>query len=148
MQQKLILPDAVAVIRGSDAYPNLYGQVRFYSRRQCVLVEADIRGLPDTETGFFGFHIHAGESCSGADFADTGSHYHPAEAAHPSHAGDLPPLLYCRGGAYLMVATSRFSVEEIIGRTVVIHNMPDDFVSQPAGNAGTKIACGVIRMLQ
>lgn len=145
MQQKPILPNAIAVIRGSDAYPNLYGQVRFYRQRHYVLVETDIRGLPDTKTGFFGFHIHTGDSCSGADFADTGIHYNPTAAPHPSHAGDLPTLMYCRGRAYLAAATDRFDIEDIIGRTVVIHNMPDDFNSQPAGNAGAKIACGVIQ---
>ena len=145
MQQKTISPNAIAIIRGSDAYPNLCGQVRFYQRRHLVMVEADIRGLPNTETGFFGFHIHAGDSCSGADFADTGSHYNPATSPHPSHAGDLPPLMYCHGSAYLAVATSRFHIEDILGRTVVIHSMADDFHSQPAGNAGTKIACGVIQ---
>ena len=49
-----------------------------------------------------------------------------------------------RGNAYLSVKTDRFSVSDVIGRTVVVHSNPDDFHSQPAGNAGTKIACGVI----
>lgn len=62
-----------------------------------------------------------------------------------AHAGDLPPLLSCQGNAYLSVKTDRFSVNEIIGRTVVIHSNPDDFHTQPAGNAGKKIACGVIQ---
>ena len=52
--------------------------------------------------------------------------------------------MQCCGRAYLAVRTDRFRVQEIIGRTVVIHSDPDDFRSQPAGNAGTKIACGVI----
>lgn len=65
---------------------------------------------------------------------------------HPKHAGDLPPLLACQGSAYLSVKTDRFCVEDILGRTVVIHSDPDDFHSQPAGNAGKKIACGVIRV--
>lgn len=65
--------------------------------------------------------------------------------AHPEHAGDLPPLIRCRGNAYLSFRTDRFSVNEIIGRTVVIHSDPDDFHTQPAGNAGKKIACGVIQ---
>lgn len=145
MKQKAILPYAVADIRGSEAYPNLRGQVRFYPQRRCVLVEANVQGLPANETGFFGFHIHAGDACTGEDFADTGSHYNPAETPHPFHAGDLPPLLSCHGDAYLAVATGRFRVEDIIGRTVVIHDKADDFTTQPAGNAGTKIACGVIR---
>lgn len=145
MQQKPNLPSAVAIIRGSAAYPKLRGQVRFYQLQDCVLVEATIHGLPATETGFFGFHIHAGDRCSGADFADTLGHYNPAETPHPLHLGDLPPLMSCNGDAYLAVKTGRFRLEDILRRTVVIHSMPDDFTSQPAGNAGVKIACGIIR---
>lgn len=105
-----------------------------------------VSGLPrEGETGFFGLHIHQGENCSGADFSGIGSHYNPSEQAHPEHAGDMPPLLWCRGNAYLSVRTDRFSVIDIIGRTVVIHSDPDDFHTQPAGNAGKKIACSVIR---
>lgn len=99
----------------------------------------------ENETEFFGFHIHQGESCSGTDFSGTGSHYDPAGKAHPKHAGDLPPLLACGGNGYLSVKTDRLSVQDIIGRTVVIHSDPDDFRSQPAGNAGRKNACGVIQ---
>ena len=138
-------PDAVARIRGSMEALQLTGCVEFYQENGCVLVVAKISGLPkDSGTGFFGFHIHQGGSCSEADFSKTGSHYNPTEQAHPKHAGDLPPLLVCQGNAYLSVKTDRFSVNEIIGRTVVIHSYPDDFNSQPAGNAGKKIACGVI----
>ena len=138
-------PDAMAEIHGGMDAPQLTGYVRFYQENGCVLIEARIWGLPgESETGFFGFHIHQGESCSGADFSETASHYNPTGEAHPKHAGDLPPLLACQGNAYLSVKTDRFSVNEIVGRTVVIHSDPDDFHSQPAGNAGKKIACGVI----
>lgn len=139
-------PDAVARIHGGMEASQLTGCVQFYQENGCVLIVAKISGLPgESETGFFGFHIHQGESCSGTDFSETGSHYNPADWAHPEHAGDLPPLLQCQGNAYLSVRTDRFSVKDIIGRTVVIHSNPDDFHSQPAGNAGKKIACGVIR---
>lgn len=139
-------PDAVAEIHGGMEAPKLSGCVRFYQENGCVLMVAKISGLPgESETGFFGFHIHQGESCSGADFTGTGGHYNPVEHVHPKHAGDLPPLMWCQGNAYLAVRTDRFSVRDIIGRTVVIHSNPDDFHSQPAGNAGKKIACGVIR---
>ena len=105
-----------------------------------------VSGMPrKRETGFFALHIHEGGSCSGENFSDTGGHYNPHNEAHPRHAGDLPPLLLCGGGAYLAVLTDRFSVADVIGRTVVIHGGADDFHTQPAGNAGTKIACGVIR---
>ena len=145
MHQKHFIPQAIVDIRGSEKYPHLSGQVRFYQWQHCVLVEADIESLPETKTGFFGFHIHAGKNCSGENFSDTGSHYNPTEMPHPNHSGDLPPLLSCGGDAYMAVTTDRFQVTDIIGRTVVIHDMPDDFHTQPAGNAGSKIACGVIR---
>lgn len=139
-------PDAAARIYGGMEAPQLSGCVQFYQENGCVEIVARITGLPrESETGFFGFHIHQGESCSGTDFSGTGSHYNPTDRVHPQHAGDLPPLLACGGNAYLSVKTDRFSVNEIIGRTVVIHSNPDDFYSQPAGNAGKKIACGVIR---
>lgn len=142
-------PDAVARIHGGADAPQLSGWVQFYQENACVRITAKISNLPgESETGFFGFHIHQGESCSGTDFSGTGSHYNPAGQAHPKHAGDLPPLLACRENAYLSFKTDRFSVKDIIGRTVVIHSDPDDFHSQPAGNAGKKIACGVIRKVR
>lgn len=139
-------PDAAARIYGGAEAPRLSGCVRFYQESGCVLIVARISGLPqESKTGFFGFHIHGGDSCSGTDFSGTGSHYNPTGQVHPRHAGDLPPLLACRGSAYLSVKTDRFSVHEIVGKTVVIHGSPDDFHTQPAGNAGKKIACGIIR---
>jgi len=138
-------PYAAAQIRGGTEAPQLSGCVQFYQENRCVLIVAKISGLPkESETRFFGFHIHQGDTCTGTDFSGTGSHYNPSDRAHPKHAGDLPPLLTCQGNAYLSVRTDRFSVADIIGRTVVIHSDPDDFQSQPAGNAGKKIACGVI----
>ena len=120
----------------------IQGVVRFLQKRDGVLVTAQITGLP--ESGFFGFHIHEGRNCGGPDFGDTGSHFNPQNAAHPDHAGDLPPLLSAGGKAYLSVLTNRFSLAQVMGRTVVIHSDTDDFTTQPAGNSGEKIACGVI----
>jgi len=141
--------EAVAQINGGIEAPQVSGCVQFYQKKGYVLIVAKISGLPkESETGFFGFHIHEGDNCSGTDFSGTGSHYNPSDRAHPKHAGDLPPLLECQGNAYLSVRTDRFSVAEIIGRTVVIHSDPDDFHTQPAGNAGRKIACGVICKVQ
>ena len=138
-------PDAVARIKGGADAPQLSGEVRFYQQCGSVLVVADISGMPNcSESGFFALHIHEGGCCGGEGFSQTGGHYNPEKAAHPNHAGDLPPLMRCRNRAFLAVRTDRFCVREIIGRTVVIHDGPDDFRSQPAGNAGMKIACGVI----
>jgi len=145
MDRNASRPDAVAYVRGGTDAPNINGQVRFYQEPGSVLVVADVAGLPqNSATGFFGFHIHEGSSCTGAGFPQTGSHYNPDDADHPRHAGDLPPLMMQQGRAHLTVRTDRFRVQDILGRTVVIHSDPDDFRTQPAGNAGTKIACGVI----
>lgn len=137
--------NGIAVIRGGKDAPGLQGRAEFYAHPNGTLVVAHVWGLPETETGFFAFHIHEGEDCGGEGFADTAGHYDPKMAAHPRHAGDLPPLLSAGGNAYLAVLTDRFRVEDVIGRTAVIHMSPDDFHTQPSGNAGKKIACGVIR---
>lgn len=139
-------PNATAVINGRGDMCRLSGRVDFFQKNGFVLIVADIKGLPQTETGFFGFHIHEGDSCSGEGFVDTKGHYNPLSNPHPRHAGDMPPLMRSNGGAYMAFADDRFAVEDIIGRTVVIHDRPDDFTSQPSGNAGTKIGCGVIRL--
>lgn len=118
--------------------------VRFFQRTNGVIVEAEVTGLPRTETGFFAFHIHDGTNCEGYGFPNAGSHFNPGRTRHPSHAGDLPPLLADHGSAYMKVLTGRFHVGEVIGKTVIIHAEPDDFCSQPSGNAGSKIACGII----
>lgn len=145
MQSYRKCPDAVAQIRGGTKAPQLTGCVQFYQENGCVLIVAKFSGLPkESETGFFGFHIYQGKNCSGTDFSGTGNHYNPTDQVHPGHAGDLPPLLEYQGNAYLSVKTDRFSVGNIIGRTVVIHINPGNLYTQPAGNAGTKIACGVI----
>lgn len=135
---------AQACIRGKRD-SSITGIVSFYSQDFGTLVEADICGLPEGEGGFHGFHIHEGGNCRGEGFANTLGHFNPSGVAHPLHAGDLPPLLNCQGRAYLAVYTDRFMPREVLGRTVVIHSQPDDFHTQPAGNAGEKIACGVIR---
>lgn len=138
-------PNAVAQIRGGAVAPRITGRVEFYQERGSVLVIARIFGFPADKSEFYGFHIHRGESCGGTDFSETGGHYNPTDESHPNHGGDLPPLLSCHGEAFLAVRTGRFRVCDIIGKTVVIHSDADDFQSQPSGNAGAKIACGVIR---
>lgn len=137
-------PEATAKILGGKAAPSLFGSVKFYEMGRNVLVVADVGGLPKTQTDIFALHIHAGGNCRGEGFPETGNHFDTAGKPHPSHAGDLPPLFSCGGRAFLAVLTDRFLIPDIVGRTVVIHSKPDDFITQPAGNAGEKIACGVI----
>jgi Cu-Zn family superoxide dismutase len=145
-------PDAVAEVAGGRETPRLRGTVRFYQTPQGVLVLAEISGLPDKvcrcEEHIFAFHIHSGGSCSGSadePFSAAQGHFNPECCPHSAHAGDMPPLFSNRGYAFQAFLTDRFTVLEILGRTVIIHDGTDDFTSQPAGNAGARIACGVIR---
>ena len=145
-------PQAVAFLAGSEEYPHIEGEVRFYQTPSGVVVYAQAEGLPEAATPckerIFGFHIHEGVACSGDEvdpFADAGSHYNPGMYPHPSHAGDLPPLFGCHGLALSIFLTDRFTVDEVIDKTLILHDQPDDFTSQPSGNAGTKIACGIIQ---
>ena len=144
-------PDAVARVRGSSAYPEISGCVYFYQMHCGVLVAAQVTGLPkatkEKPYGVFGFHIHSGAKCRGNEddpFADALSHYDPQDRPHPYHAGDLPPLFGNHGAAFQVAYTDRITVCEILHKTLIIHSGPDDFTSQPAGNAGEKIACGKI----
>lgn len=148
MKKRFSRSGAIAHIAGGPDAPDIRGCVRFYPRQDGTLVVAQIWGLPkQPERGFFALHIHEGGSCGADGFPETGGHFNPDNTPHPHHAGDLPPLLNCCGKAFLAVLTGRFHPGEVIGKTVVIHSGPDDFRSQPAGNAGRKIACGVIRRL-
>ncbi|MBQ7333261.1 MAG: superoxide dismutase family protein [Clostridia bacterium] len=145
------LPDGAAVISGSPDNSLISGTVKFYQGNSAILVVADIFNLPSQkepcQKGIFAFHIHSGAECRGNEtdpFLDAGTHYNPEGCPHPYHKGDMPPLFAASGRAFLAFITDRFTVEEIIGKTVIIHSNPDDFTTQPSGNAGKKIACGVI----
>lgn len=145
---------AYAIINGSPDYPHIRGRALFYQVRGGVVMRVDVTGLPENEekckAPVFGFHIHSGTECSGNKedaFADTDGHYNPNDCLHPYHAGDLPPLFGAKGKAFGAFLTNRFTVKEVVGRTVIIHSHPDDFMTQPSGNSGEKIACGIIKRI-
>lgn len=141
-------PDAIAWITGDTPDSTLNGSVKFYNNAYSgILVKAQIFGLPNIDvpgaTNFYAMHIHESGDCSD-HFNHTGVHYNPGNTAHPDHAGDMPPLLGNQGYAFSVFYDKRFTLPDIIGRSVIIHEKPDDFTSQPAGNAGNKIGCGRI----
>lgn len=141
-------PSAYAVLKGDTKAPKLNGMIYFYPVSQGgVLIEAEVSGLPQQKpnetSGFFGMHIHENGDCT-PPFDNTGSHYNPTNASHPNHAGDLLPLLSNSGYSYLVFYSDRIQLEEIIGKSVIIHSAPDDFTTQPSGNSHEKIGCGVI----
>lgn len=97
---------------------------------------------------FLGSIYMSGTSCTGNsddEFANAKAHYNPKNCPHPFHVGDLPPLIENNGYSYMSVFINKFKVKDIIGKVLIIHDMPDDFTTQPSGNSGTKIACGKIQ---
>lgn len=128
--------------RGTHSCPDAFGFIR--RMVACWLWRRFLDFLRKVKQDSLGFIFIGAKIAPDLFFSGTGSHYNPVERVHPKHAGDLPPLLECQGNAYLSIRTDRFSVSDVVGRTVVIHSDPDDFHSQPAGNAGMKIGCGVI----
>lgn len=130
---------AKAHVKGGKKYPSIDGIVTFKETKEGVLVTAKINGLPQSDshcTGrFFGFHIHEGSSCTGTasdEFANTKSHLNTTNCSHPFHIGDLPPLIENNGYAYMTVLINKFRLKDIIGKVVIIHDMVDDFTSQPS----------------
>jgi Cu-Zn family superoxide dismutase len=128
------------------------GTVSFAQQGDKVLVEARISGLTP---GLHGFHVHERGNCTAPDGSSAGPHFNPHSAAHGGpdsssrHAGDLGNIEAGADG----VAVYRAEVggislgtgaDSIIGRSVIVHEKPDDLRSQPAGNAGARLACGLI----
>ena len=146
------MPAAYAVMKGSPAYQNLHGIVRFFPVINGVLVNAEIYGLPVENpicsNHVFGFHIHEGRSCGGTNenpFADAEGHYNPGGCEHPAHAGDMPPLFATYNGfAWNVFLSDRFKWGDILGHPIILHSEPDDFTTQPSGNSGMMIGCGII----
>ena len=145
-------PFAHADISGSFAYPKINGGVDFFSTPLGVVVCTEVSGLPydkEVRAGaqIYAQHIHnAGKCTGGADtpFSEAGEHFDKSGYPHPYHSGDLPSLFGNRGYAWSAVLTNRFSPEDIIGRSVIIHRSADDMTTEPSGASGERIACGII----
>jgi Cu-Zn family superoxide dismutase len=129
------------------------GTVTLRERGGDVLARVKLRGLaPNAEHGF---HVHATGACSAPDATSAGPHFdsagrphgRPGSGAH--HAGDLQNLKADGSGnvdteVTLSGLTLSPGTNSIVGRSLVVHRDPDDYTTQPAGNSGPRIACGVI----
>ena len=129
------------------------GTVRFEQRGEHVTVFARVTGLkPGQEHGL---HVHEKGDCSSGDGMSAGGHFNPLGKPHghhgknEHHAGDMPNLRADANG----VAEAKFNLDgvtvgagvtDIVGRGLIVHANPDDYTSQPVGNAGARLACAVI----
>jgi len=129
------------------------GTVRFSSEGGAVRVVADITGLTPGEHGF---HVHENGDCSASDASSAGGHFNPTKQPHAArdatarHIGDLGNLTADTTGraqlSYLDPMLTLAGEKSIVGRAVVIHAGRDDLKSQPSGDSGARVACGVIEL--
>ena len=132
------------------------GTVTFTEKDGKVEVAVDLKGL---NPGEHGFHLHEKGDCSSPDAKSAGDHFNPDKKEHgaPSaavhHAGDLGNLTADKDGNIKSTMTVDFislgdGPNSAVGKAVIVHEKQDDLKSQPAGNAGARVACGVINVTQ
>ena len=130
------------------------GTLAFVPMGDGVHVTGDIGGLAPNST--HGFHIHETGDCSAADASSAGGHFNPSGEAHGRasaphhHLGDNDNLVADANGVahvtahFAGVVLGGGGADDIVGKAVIVHANPDDYASQPSGNSGARIACGVI----
>ncbi len=145
---------ATAKMEGTKKFKAVKGTVEFKEVDDGVEVTANIEGL---KKGDHGFHIHEKGDCSAPDAASAGGHFNPSKHKHGApdaaehHEGDLGNLTADKDGK----ATKTFTMKgitlgdgetSIVGKGFIIHEKADDMKTQPTGNAGGRVACGVITL--
>jgi Cu-Zn family superoxide dismutase len=133
------------------------GTAHLHDTGKGVKIEADLSGLPP---GVHAFHIHAAAKCDCPDFKSSGGHFNPFGKKHGvknkegPHAGDLPNITVDKEGKCHVDVTAELvtlekgkknSLLDGEGTSIMIHEKPDDDMTDPAGNAGNRIACGVVK---
>jgi Cu-Zn family superoxide dismutase len=145
-------PRARAEIQGRGG-SNLSGEASFTQEQGGVLIEIRVRNAPG---GWHAVHLHEQGDCSAPDASSAGGHFNPTGKNHGApfapehHAGDLGNMwIEANGEGYHVLLMPELTVEDgpssVRGRAIVVHEKDDDLVSQPTGNAGGRIGCGVIR---
>lgn len=133
------------------------GLIKLTRTGEGVRIQGRVTGL---EPGAHGFHIHENGDCSAADASSAGGHYEPADDPHGApedppdqhHLGDFGNITAgANGEAEVDISDPELSMsgpDSIVGKAIIVHAGADDLESQPAGDAGARIGCGVIRALE
>ena len=129
------------------------GMVMFHEMEGHLMVHVKLTGVKPE--GEHGFHVHENGNCASPDGMSAGGHFNPDGKPHGSqaadhHAGDMPALKADANGVVdqkfmLMGPTVGSGPTSLVGHSVIVHAQPDDYTTQPTGNSGARIACGVIR---
>lgn len=140
-----------ATLRQANGLPA--GTAQLLETGGTVTLAVAVAGLPE---GTKGIHLHTTGKCDAPEFTTAGGHLNPGGRQHGSdnpagkHLGDLPNLVTGTGGTGTLSAAlgSRADVESALfdadGTAIVIHAGPDDYRTDPSGNSGARIACGVL----
>jgi len=138
---------AIAVLHGLGEN-HIKGIVTFTMEGGTMLVKGEITGL---KPGEHAFHVHEFGDCSAPDGSSAGAHFNPRNSQHggphamPRHVGDLGNIKADDSGkAVVDIKIDQVNPFIIVGRSLIVHADPDDFKTQPSGNAGGRIACAVI----
>lgn len=127
------------------------GEVTFEEMNDGLMVHVVASGLAPGST--HGFHVHEKGQCTPPDFASAGGHFNPAHHAHGGpeterHAGDMPNVVADAAGRVdqrmMLHGAVLHGAEGVVGHAVVLHAAPDDYHTQPTGNSGPRVSCGVI----
>jgi Cu-Zn family superoxide dismutase len=131
------------------------GTLKFTAVANSVQITGSITGLPPKSE--HGFHIHETGDCAGPDFKSAGEHFNPEKALHGDpasparHLGDIPNVTADETGMALVNVTVNgatlkdLGAHDLMGKALVVHAKKDDYKTQPSGDSGDRIACGVIR---
>ncbi len=138
---------AIAVLSSASG-SKVTGTVTFTKSGDGVQVVANVTGL---SPGNHGFHVHEFGDCSAPDAASAGGHFNPTKDPHAGHdadkrhMGDLGNIeADASGKARLEITDKKMKLDSIIGKAVIVHEKADDLKTQPTGDAGGRVACGVI----
>ena len=138
-----------------DKNGKIVGRATFREEPDGVLMRLEVQGLTP---GLHAVHVHAVGKCEGPAFASAGGHFNPAQKKHGfkspdgPHAGDLPNMLVAKDGSgrfealtdAITLRSGPTSVFDSDGSAIVVHAASDDDMTDPAGNSGDRVACGVI----
>ena len=144
-------PSAMSTLQARSG-SSVSGTAKFVQHGDHVMATVSVAGLkPNQEHGF---HIHDKGDCSGPDGMSAGGHFNPTAKPHgpqtsDHHGGDMPALKADASGNatatfHLTGVTVADGPTSIVGRSLIIHKDPDDYTTQPTGNSGARVACGVI----